>query len=76
MPTEIAFDDIVRTREEGEDNEREPLLVLEPLLEFLDRHDLGAGEPEVEAVGDGHSNVTFLVRRGDAVMVLRRPPRG
>src|ERR1019366_642435 len=25
--------------------------------------------------GDGHSNVTYLIVRGDAEMVLRRPPR-
>jgi aminoglycoside phosphotransferase (APT) family kinase protein len=76
MPHAIAPDDIVRTFEEGEGNEREPLLVLEPLAAFMDAHGLGAGDPEVWPVGDGHSNVTYLVRRGDAVVVLRRPPRG
>ena len=41
---------------------REPLLVLEPLLAFLDAHGLGEGEPEIEPIGDGHSNVTYALR--------------
>jgi len=73
---EIASDDVVRTRDEGAANEREPLLILDPLIEFLDRHDLGDGEPEIEPIGDGHSNVTYGIERGDARFVLRRPPRG
>jgi len=31
---------------------------------------------EVSRLGEGHSNLTFLVRRGDDEYVLRRPPRG
>ena len=38
-----APDDIVDTHAEAEANTRPPLLVLEPLREFLDAHDLGAG---------------------------------
>ena len=73
---EIAADDVVRSHEEGAQNERPPLLVLDPLLAFLDAVGLGDGEPEVQPVGDGHSNVTYLVTRGDAEFVVRRPPRG
>jgi aminoglycoside phosphotransferase (APT) family kinase protein len=73
---EIASDDVVRSHEEGALNERPPLLVLDPLLAFLDAVGLGSGEPEVQPVGDGHSNVTYLVTRGDAEFVVRRPPRG
>ena len=29
----------------------------------------------IEPVGEGHSNVTYVVRRGDAEVVMRRPPR-
>jgi aminoglycoside phosphotransferase (APT) family kinase protein len=76
MPHEIAPDDIVRDRAEADGNEREPLLVLDPLLAFLDLHGIGDGEPEIEPIGDGHSNVTYELRRGSAVVVLRRPPRG
>jgi aminoglycoside phosphotransferase (APT) family kinase protein len=36
----------------------------------------GPGELVVEPLGEGHSNLTFLVRRGAAELVLRRPPRG
>jgi aminoglycoside phosphotransferase (APT) family kinase protein len=75
MPFDIAPDDIVRTRAEAEANERPPLLVMEPLLAFLDEHGLGDGEPEVQPIGDGHSNATYLFERGGARFVLRRPPR-
>jgi len=30
---------------------------------------------EAERIGEGHSNFTFLITRGDARVVLRRPPR-
>ncbi len=76
MTTDVAPDDVVRTHAEGAANEREPLLVLAPLVEFLDAHGLGSGEVEVEPLGEGHSNVTYLVRRDGAEVVLRRPPRG
>jgi aminoglycoside phosphotransferase (APT) family kinase protein len=75
MPVAPAPDDIVSTPAEAARNERAPLLVLDPLRAFLDEHGLGAGDPVAEPVGDGHSNVTYLVRRGDAEVVLRRPPR-
>jgi aminoglycoside phosphotransferase (APT) family kinase protein len=70
----LAPDDIVATREEGARNEREPLLVVEPLLEFLSAAGLEApAELDAEPVGEGHSNVTFALSTG---VVLRRPPRG
>ena len=50
--------------------------MLEPLTAFLDAHGLGAGEPELAPLGDGHSCVTYALARGDAEVVLRRPPRG
>ncbi|WP_205695803.1 phosphotransferase family protein [Conexibacter sp. SYSU D00693] len=73
---QIAADDVVRTHDEGQANEREPLLVLDPLLAFLDAHGLGSGEPDVRPVGEGHSNVTYAITRGHREFVLRRPPRG
>jgi aminoglycoside phosphotransferase (APT) family kinase protein len=75
MPHAIAPDDIVRSSAEAEGNGRPPLLVLEPLMRFLDDAGLGAGELDVQPVGDGHSNVTYTVRRDGADVVLRRPPR-
>ncbi|HEY7620179.1 MAG TPA: phosphotransferase family protein [Solirubrobacteraceae bacterium] len=76
MTTDVAADDVVRTHAEGAANEREPLLVVEPLVEFLDAEGLGSGEVEVAPLGEGHSNVTYLLRRDGAEIVLRRPPRG
>ncbi len=73
---EIADDDIVRSHEQGAANEREPLVVLEPLLAFLDAAGIGSGELQIEPIGDGHSNVTYAVLRGDRRFILRRPPRG
>jgi aminoglycoside phosphotransferase (APT) family kinase protein len=73
---EIAPDDVVATREEADGNSREPLLVTGPLTAFLDRQGLGDGELEISPVGEGHSNVTYAMRRGDVEFVLRRPPRG
>jgi aminoglycoside phosphotransferase (APT) family kinase protein len=75
MAHELAPDDVVRTREEAAANERPPLLVLEPLLAYLDAQDLGDGAPDIRPIGDGHSNATFLFDRGGARFVLRRPPR-
>jgi aminoglycoside phosphotransferase (APT) family kinase protein len=75
VSTAIAPDDIVQTPEEASGNERPPLLVLEPLAAFLDAHDLGEGEIEASPIGEGHSNVTYLIRRGETEVVLRRPPR-
>jgi len=73
---EIADDDIVRTHAEGERNDRPPLVVLDPLVEFLDASEIGSGELEISPIGEGHSNVTYAVTRGDARFILRRPPRG
>src|SRR5450755_1934949 len=78
LPSDVsattAPDDIVQTHAHAAANRREPLLVLDPLIEFLEEHDLQA-PPELEAtpIGDGHSNVTFALSTG---VVLRRPPRG
>jgi aminoglycoside phosphotransferase (APT) family kinase protein len=68
--------EIVDTPQEAAEQELEPLIVREPLARFLDEHDLGSGRVEVERIGEGHSNVTYLITRGDERFVLRRPPRG
>ena len=74
MPVELAPDDIVRTSASAAANEREPLLVLEPLIEFLGAAGLEApADLSATPIGDGHSNVTFALSTG---VVLRRPPRG
>lgn len=78
MAVPVAPDDIVATRSDIAPDAREPLVILDALTAFLDAHGVGeAGStPELTPIGDGHSNVTFAVRRGDTEVVLRRPPRG
>jgi aminoglycoside phosphotransferase (APT) family kinase protein len=74
MSVALAPDDIVRTRDEAAANSREPLLVMEPLTQFLAANDLEApAELSASPIGEGHSNVTFMLSTG---VVLRRPPRG
>jgi aminoglycoside phosphotransferase (APT) family kinase protein len=67
--------DVVDTPEQAATQELAPLVVREPLAAFLDEHGIGSGGLQVERIGEGHSNVTFLVSRGDTRVVLRRPPR-
>lgn len=67
--------EIVDTAEEAAEEEPAPLLVREPLARYLDAEGLGSGKIDAERVGEGHSNVTYLVRRGGERFVLRRPPR-
>lgn len=46
------------------------------LAAWLDREGLAPGAPlDVARITTGHSNETFLVRRGPHVWILRRPPR-
>ncbi|MDX6717160.1 MAG: hypothetical protein QOH30_3718 [Baekduia sp.] len=66
---------IVETAEDAAPLELPPLLVLRPVEAFLDRHGLGSGPLVASPIGDGHSNVTFALRREGADLVLRRPPR-
>src|SRR5262249_46792317 len=55
---------------------KQPLLILDRVRAFLDEHGLGSGEIRAERIGEGGgSNFTFLVERGVAPVVLRRPPR-
>jgi aminoglycoside phosphotransferase (APT) family kinase protein len=66
---------IVDTPEEAQALELPPLLVRRPLEAYLDAQGLGSGPVSAETVGEGHSNVTFLIERGGERWVLRRPPR-
>jgi aminoglycoside phosphotransferase (APT) family kinase protein len=74
MASTLAPDDIVRTHAAAAANSREPLLVLEPLIEWLAAQGLNApGDLAATPIGEGHSNATFALSTG---VVLRRPPRG
>jgi aminoglycoside phosphotransferase (APT) family kinase protein len=75
MSAAVAPDDIVATHAQAERNARPPLLVMEPLQAFLDGEGIGRGEIGAEPIGEGHSNVTYLIEREGAEVVLRRPPR-
>jgi aminoglycoside phosphotransferase (APT) family kinase protein len=66
---------IVDTPEEAAALELPPLLVRRPLEAFLDARGLGSGPLEAAPVGEGHSNVTYVIRRSGGAWVLRRPPR-
>ena len=56
--------DVVDTADDAAGLELPPLVVRAPLEAFLDEHGIGEGRVEVERIGEGHSNITFLVRAG------------
>lgn len=47
---------------------------LRTLGEFLAERDLLAGQLTTQRIGDGHSNLTFLVSDGHRQVIVRRPP--
>jgi aminoglycoside phosphotransferase (APT) family kinase protein len=68
--------EVVDTPGEARRQELPPLLVREPLEAYLESAGLGSGRVEPVRIGEGHSNVTYLLRRdGEERLVLRRPPR-
>jgi aminoglycoside phosphotransferase (APT) family kinase protein len=72
----IQAPDIVETREEAERQDLAPLIIRQSLEGYLSERLPGeARELELERIGEGHSNITYLVQRGDERFVLRRPPR-
>ncbi|WP_206324904.1 MULTISPECIES: phosphotransferase family protein [unclassified Streptomyces] len=52
-----------------------PLLVVDAVAGFLDAHGIGSGPLAWQRVGDGQSNITYLIERDGASVVLRRGPR-
>ncbi|WP_052745728.1 phosphotransferase family protein [Allosalinactinospora lopnorensis] len=67
--------EVVATSKDAERLDAPPLLVLEPLAEFLDTHGIGRGPLAWERIGEGQSNLTYRIRRGSDSLVLRRGPR-
>jgi aminoglycoside phosphotransferase (APT) family kinase protein len=73
----VGAPDVVATHEEAEGQELAPLIILDNLERYLaERLPADTAAIELERIGEGHSNITFLVTRGDDRCVLRRPPRG
>jgi len=72
----VEAPDVVATAEEALRQELAPLVILDNLERYLAERLPAATEAiELERIGNGHSNITFLVTRGDHHCVLRRPPR-
>ena len=68
--------DVVDTPAEAAALPLPPLVVRRPLEAWLDERGLGQRRRSpATRIGAGHSNATFLLERGGARMVLRRPPR-
>lgn len=67
--------EVVQTVDQATHMDLPPLLVLDTITEFMDAHGLGTGPIEWSRIGDGQSNVTYLLRRGKNRFVLRRGPR-
>ncbi|MFC9270770.1 phosphotransferase family protein [Streptomyces zhihengii] len=67
--------EVVASRQEARRLTAPPLLVVDAVTDFLDAHGIGRGPLAWRRIGDGHSNVTYLVRRGGESVVLRRGPR-
>lgn len=67
--------EVVATRAQAVAMDQPPLLVIDALTEFLDAEGLGTGPLSWQRIGEGHSNLTYLLRRGGRSLVLRRGPR-
>jgi aminoglycoside phosphotransferase (APT) family kinase protein len=67
--------DVVASLAEGEIPSFPPLLVVDRVTGFLDKHGLGQGPLAWQRIGDGQSNITFRIHRGGLDLVLRRGPR-
>src|SRR5207248_9492220 len=66
---------VVDTAAEAAEQELAPLIIRELLAGYLDERGLGSGPIEASRIGEGHSNITYLIERDGECFVLRRPPR-
>lgn len=67
--------DYAQTAAEAAALERPPLVIVEPLVAFLDAHGLGSGPLRCRTIVGGNSNFVCELRRDGLHAVLRRPPR-
>lgn len=75
MPVVPDSTEVVATRADAARLPSPPLLVLDAVEEFMDARGLGSGPLRYGRIGDGQSNVTYRIRRGEDMFVLRRGPR-
>jgi aminoglycoside phosphotransferase (APT) family kinase protein len=72
----VTTSDIVGSGADADGLSKPPLIVLDRVRAFLDKHGLGSGELQARRIGEGGgSNFTFLLERSSGRYVLRRPPR-
>ena len=57
--------EVVATAADAAGLDRPPLLVLDRVQEFLDRHGIGKGPLAWQRIGDGQSNITYIIERED-----------
>ena len=67
--------DVVPTAADAASLRRPPLVVLDALEAYLDAAGIGTGPTSATMLAGGHSNATFVIRRTECEVVLRRPPR-
>lgn len=67
--------EVVSSLEQVRNLANPPLLVVDAVTGFLDAHGVGRGPMAWQRIGDGHSNITYLIERGGDAVVLRRGPR-
>lgn len=67
--------EVVATAADAAGLERPPLMVLDRVEAFFNDHKIGAGPIAWQRIGDGQSNITYLIKRDGRTVVLRRGPR-
>lgn len=67
--------EVVQTMADAEDAARAPLLVIENIDAYLDAIGFAQGGLSWRRIGDGQSNITYELRRGDDRVAMRRGPR-
>lgn len=73
-----ALKEVVKTREEASSMELSPLLIVDPLKEYLAEIELiqDKNAPLTwDRIGEGHSNITYALESDGNRYVLRRGPR-
>jgi aminoglycoside phosphotransferase (APT) family kinase protein len=72
---DFSSDDLIDDWDDHTRSGRPPLIVRASLERWMDTRGLGEGRLQARPIGEGHSNVTCLIERGEWRAVLRRPPR-